>query len=64
MVMNMMEYINTIDFNIVIPLRLFNIGSKDVVIEFEHLDFSEIFENIKKEQEEYDEWLKKIGLKR
>ena len=60
----MIEYANTIDFNNVIPLKLFNISSKDNVIEFEHLDFIEIFDCIKKEQEEYDEWLKEIGLKR
>ena len=57
----MMEYMNTINFSSVVPLRLFNIGSKDEIIKFEHLDFSEIFKRIKKEQEEYDEWLKKQG---
>lgn len=53
-----MKYINTVNFNGVIPLKLFNIGSKDGVIKFEHLDFSEIFNRIKKEQKEYNDWIK------
>ena len=57
----MMEYMNTINFSSVVPLRLFNIGSKDEIIKFEYLDFSEIFKRLKKEQDEYDEWLKKQG---
>lgn len=56
-----MKYINTVNFNGFIPLKLFNIGSKDGVIKFEHLDFSEIFNSIKKEQEEYNDWIKEVG---
>ena len=31
------------------------------IIKFEHLDFSEIFNRIKKEQEEYNDWIKEVG---
>ena len=54
-----MKYINTVNFNGVIPLKLFNIGSKDGVIKFEHLDFSEIFNRIKKNKKNT-----MIGLKK
>ena len=56
-----MKYINTVNFNGVIPLKSFNIGSKYGVIKFEHLDFSEIFNRIKKEQKEYNDWIKELG---
>lgn len=54
-----MKYINTVNFNGVTPLKLFNIGSKDGVIKFEHLDFSEIFNRIKKNKKNT-----MIGLKK
>lgn len=57
----MTKCINTIDFNGIIPLKSFNIGSKNDVIKFEHLDFNEIFNCIKKEQKEYVDWIKEMG---